>query len=319
MKKLLPFTLILIVGLMLAACASSRSAPDYGMSGGAGASQPMEAPAAPAMDMAYSEEAPAQAVANSGGAPATSIERMVLKNAQISIVVADVEGRVTNIQVMAQQMGGYVVSSNMYQSYASDNVYVPEAQLVIRVPADRLDKALEEIKKDVVEVKSETSSGEDVTAQYVDLQSRLKNLEAAEAQLEEIMKQATETEDVINVFNQLTAYREQIELVKGQMKYYEESAALSVITVQIIAEEKEQPIQIGGWQPSGVARESIQNLIYFFQGFVDFLIRFILLILPVLILISIPFYLAFLALRAIFRWLRGPKKKEQPQENVEKK
>jgi hypothetical protein len=172
----------------------------------------------------------------------------------------------------------------------------------------------------VVEVKSETSSGEDVTAQYVDLQSRLKNLQAAEAQLDEIMKSATNTEDVINIFNQLTAYREQIEVVKGQIKYYEEAAALSSITVSIIAEEKEKPIEIGGWKPSGVAREAVQDLIYFYQDFVDFMIYFVIYTLPVLVTICVPLYAVFLGLRAIFRWMRGTnKKKEVSQETAEKK
>lgn len=314
MKKLLSFTLVVVAALILAGC--GVAAPSS-MAGGAGRSAPVmeAAPAAP--EMGYAQD---QAKSNSGsGVNATTIERMVLKNAQISIVVADVEGRMKNIQAMAQQMGGYVVSSNLQQVYASNNVYVPESQVVIRVPAEKLDKALAEIKKDVVEVKNETSSGEDVTAQYVDLQSRLKNLEIAEAQMEEIMQNADKTEDVINVFNQLTAYREQIELVKGQMKYYEEAAALSSITVQIIAAEKEQPIEIGGWKPSGVAREAVQDLIYFFQGFVDFLIRFVIYTLPVWIMIGIPLYLIFIGARAFFRWMRGAKKKEQPQETAEKK
>ncbi|GAB4543510.1 MAG: hypothetical protein Fur002_15670 [Anaerolineales bacterium] len=199
----------------------------------------------------------------------TSVERMVLKNAQLSIVVADVEARMQTVQVMAEQMGGFVVSSTLYQSYARNNVSVPEAQVVIRVPAEKLDEALTNIKKDVDEIKSETKSGEDVTAQYVDLQSRLKNLQSAEAQLDEIMKKAQNTEDVVNVFDKLTYYREQIELVKGQMKYYEEAAALSSVTVTIIAADKEKPIEIGGWKPSGVARQAIQDLIYFYQDFVD--------------------------------------------------
>lgn len=192
--------------------------------------------------------------------------------------------------------------------------------MTIRVQAEQLDAALEEIKKETVEVKSANVSGEDVTAQYVYLQSRLKNLEAAEAQLEEIMKQATETEDVINVFNQLTYYREQIELVKGQMKYYEESAALSSISVQIIAEEKEKPFEIGGWRLSGAAREAAQDLVYFYQGFTRFLIRFFVFFLPMLATLAVPFYLGFLVLRGIFRWARRPKKKEAPKaDNEEKK
>ncbi len=312
MRKILPF-FVLIAALLLAACGISKS-PSFAGSAGVPEPEAMEMPA-PAMDTLYSEEFAAQNRAGgSSGVEASSVQRIVLKNAQVSIVVADVESRMKEIQVMAQQMGGFVVSSNLYQSYASNNMYVPEAQVVVRVPAERLDEALEKIKQGAVEVKSENSSGEDVTAQYVDLKSRLKNLEAAEAQLEEIMKQATETEDVINVFNQLTYYREQIELVKGQIQYYEEAAALSSITVQIIAEDKEKPIEIGGWKPSGVAREAIQDLIYFVQDFVDFLIRFVIYILPMWIMIGAPLYLVFLGARALYRKVRGAKKKEKPVE-----
>jgi len=274
----------------------------------------MEAPAmAPEMDMM--EEAPAynESGTRGSGAQATTVERMVVKNAQISIVVSDVERRMDSLQTLAKEMGGYVVSSNLQQVYAGEGIYVPESQMVIRVPSEKLDAALAEIKKDVVEVKNESSSGEDVTAQYVDLQSRLKNYEAAEAQLEEIMKTATDAEDVISIFNQLVYYREQIELVKGQMKYYEEASALSSITITIIAEEKEKPIEIGGWKPSGVAREAVQDLIYFYQDFVEFVIYFTIYTLPVCLTLGIPLYLIFLGGRAVFRKMRGSKKKEQPQ------
>ena len=210
------------------------------------------------------------------------MERIVIKNADLVIVVSDVEGRMKDIQVMAEQMGGFVVSSNLYQSYTNDYVEVPEAQVVIRVPSEKLEEALEQIKKETVEVQNETVSGQDVTAEYVDLKSRLKNLEAAEAQLNEILKTATETEDVVNIFNQLVYYREQIEMVKGQIKYYDEAAALSAISVRIIAEETIQPLVIGKWEPKGVALEAVQDLIDFLKGFTEFVIRFVIYILPVL-------------------------------------
>ena len=80
------------------------------------------------------------AASNSGsGVPAASVERIVIQNADLAIVVSDVEGRMKNIQIMAQQMGGFVVSSNLYQSYTSDYVEVPEAQITIRVPAENLE------------------------------------------------------------------------------------------------------------------------------------------------------------------------------------
>ncbi len=256
---------------------------------------------------------------NSASGPATTAERIVIKNADLAIVVSDVEGRMKDIQRMAEEMGGFVVSSNLYQSYTSDYIEVPEAQVVIRVPAEKLDEALEQIKKDVVEVQTETRSGQDVTAEYVDLQSRLKNLEAAEKQLNDILQNATATEDVVNIFNQLVYYREQIELVKGQIKYYDEAAALSAITVRIVAEETVKPIVIGKWEPKGAALEATQDLIDFFQGFTEFLIRFVIFTLPVTLTIGFFLYLLFLGARAIFRKLRGSKKMEQKQEVVVEK
>lgn len=318
MKKILPFSLIIISALILAACGfGARSAEnpatyDFAPAVGGGAPA-MEAPAPESglYDQTLSTDG--------SGVSAAAVERIVIKNADLAIVVSDVEGRMKDIQVMAQQMGGFVVSSNLYQSYTSDYIEVPEAQVVIRVPAEKLDEAMEQIKKGVVEVQSETVSGKDVTSEYVDLQSRLKNLEAAEAQLNEILQSATETEDVINIFNQLVYYREQIEVVKGQIKYYDEAASLSAISVRIIAEETIQPIVIGKWEPKGVALEAIQDLIYFYQDFVNFVIRFVIYTLPVWITIGIPLYLIFIGARALFRKLRGNKaKKEQPQE-VEKK
>ena len=220
---------------------------------------------------------------------------------------------------MAEEMGGFVVSSSLYQGYTSDYTPVPEASVTIRVPSERLDEALAAIKKDVVEVQGETRSGQDVTAEYVDLKSRLKTYQAAEQELTKLMENAQDTDEVVNIFNQLMYYREQIEIIQGQIKYYEEAAALSAISIRIIAEDTIKPVTIGKWEPQGVALEAVQDLLDFWKGFVDFLIRFILLILPVLITIAIPFYVAFLVLRWIFRKLRGNKKKVEQQATEEKK
>jgi len=315
MKKILPFSLIVIVALILAAC-GTMSAPQtrdlysYDNSGGL----PMEAPAAVEPGMGVVDQA---TVGNSSGVPAAAVERIVIKNADIAIVVSDVNGRMRNIQVMAEQMGGFVVTSNLYKSYTNNNIEVPAAQVVIRVPAEKLDDALEQIKKDVVDVQNENVSGQDVTSEYVDLQSRLKNLEEAEAQLNGILKTATDTTDVVTIFNQLVAYREQIEVIKGQIKYYDEAASLSAITVNIIAEETIQPVVIGKWEPKGAALEAVQDLINFLQNFTEFTIRFVIYILPSWLIVLIPLYLIFIGARALFRKVRGNKmKKEEIQESA---
>jgi hypothetical protein len=334
MKKILPFSLIInavfiiVVALMIfgPVVGNTFSAVNSPLLLRESASNdsylydalPMEAPAAAAPEMGIIDQS---TVSNSAGAPAAQVERIVIKNADLAIVVSDVEGRMKNIQVMAEQMGGFVVSSNLYKSYTNNNIEVPEAQVVVRVPSEKLDDAIEQIKKDAVDVQNENKSGQDVTAEYVDLQSRLKNLEAAEAQLDEILKTATETEDVVNVFNQLVYYREQIELVKGQIKYYDEAASLSAVSVRIIAEETVQPLVIGKWEPKGAALEAVQDLVDFLQGFTEFAIRFVIYILPSWIIVGIPLYLIFIGGRALFRKMRDNKvRKEEPQETpVEKK
>jgi hypothetical protein len=245
------------------------------------------------------------AKAGVGEQPAPT-ERLVIKTSDLSIVVKDVNGRVRAIQNMATMMGGFVVSANVYQITTREGTQVPQAQIVIRVPQEKLQAALDQIKSDTVEVQNESQSGQDVTDQYVDLQSRLKAKEAAETKLLEIMDNATKTEDVLAVYTQLQQVESDIEVLKGQIKYTEQAAALSAISVNIAAEETIKPIEVGGWKPQGVARDAIQSLIYYLQDFVNFLIRFILLFLPVLITIFVPLFLIFLLLRWLWRKVRRP-------------
>ena len=299
---------VLVLGIAFTLMASQRSASNqfsrdlsYGMGGGA--PSVVEVPAAeapaPAFDSAGSPE-----LFNSPELAAQAQERLVIENADLAIVVKDPKGRMSQIAALANEFGGYVVSSNLYQSYTSAGVEVPEATIVIRVPAERLDDALTRIKEGAVDIDYENRSGQDVTSQYVDLQSRLKAKQAAEAKLLEIMEEATRAEDVLAIYLQVQSVQTEIEQLKGQIQYLEESAAMSSISVRLIAEEGTQPLEVGPWKPEGAAKEAIQDLIFFVQNFVDFLIRFVLLALPALILIAIPLFIVYLIGRAIYRRAR---------------
>lgn len=229
-------------------------------------------------------------------------ERMVIQNADLAIVVADPKTRMSEIAAMAEEMGGFVVSSNIYTTYyGANSVEAPEASIVIRVPQERLDDALEAIREGAVEVNYENRSGQDVTSIYVDLQSQLKAKQAAEKKLLEILDQATETEGVLAVYTELQRIQSEIEVLKGQIQYYDESVALSAVSVRLIAEESVQPVEIGGWKLQGTANDAVQDLIYFTQGFTQFLIRFVLFTLPALVLVAIPLYLVFLGGRRLYR------------------
>ena len=308
MKRTL-FVVMLVALAGLAACASAAKAPTtvempFAQSP---AGLPRAAGAAPAPEAFAPQSDLAQPSTSN---PAASADRLVIKNADLSIVVKDVNGRVQAIQDMASAMGGFVVSANTYQTTARDGTQAPQAQIVIRIPQEKLDDALAQIKRDTVEVQNESQSGQDVTDQYVDLQSRLKAKQAAETKLLAIMDNATKTEDVLAVYTQLQQIESDIEVLKGQIKYTEQSAALSAITVNIIAEETVKPLEVGGWKPQGVARDAIQSLIFYLQDFVNFMIRFVLLGLPVLITILVPLFLLFLLLRWIVRRMRKPRAAE---------
>lgn len=244
------------------------------------------------VDMRSAAEAPmpmptAGVSYESSSAANGTVERMVIQNVDMSIVVADPKAKMEAVAAMATRMGGFVVSSNLYQTYTSTGLPVPEASIVVRVPAEKLNTALDEIKEGVGEIQYENRSGQDVTSTYVELESRLKNYELAEQQLQEILDRTEDTDSVVQIFNQLVYYREQIEIIKGQMQYYEQAAALSAISLRIVAEETIAPIEVGGWKPEGIARDAIQSLVEFLQGFAGALIQFVLFLLPVLIILAI--------------------------------
>jgi hypothetical protein len=237
-----------------------------------------------------------------------SVDRLVIKNATLSIAVDDPLKSMDNITQMADAMGGFVVTADMYQQTLSNGIQVPQVSMTIRVPVDRLDEALTTIKKETNQpIISENESSQDVTADYTDLNSRLTNMQAAENQLKEIMASATKTEDVLSVYTQLVSVREQIELIKGQMKYYEQSAALSSISIQLIPNASMQPITIAGWQPKGVAKQALQSLIHTLQSLTNFGIRLLILYIPVLLVIFVPIGLIIWGIVSLVRKIRRPK------------
>lgn len=290
--------LIAALALSLVGCAASSletmAEPPAGM--------PAEEPA---MEEGYRGEGE---IADSAGGVAQAVERIVIKNANLTIVVADPPETLERIMQLADEMGGYVVSANQYNTRLDSGVEAPRASVTIRVPADRLNEALERIESESDrDPLNKVVESQDITREYTDLRSRLRNLENTEAQLTEIMEEANKTEDVLSVYNRLVDIREQIEVIQGQIQYYEESAALSAVRVEILPNEAVQPISIAGWEPAGVARSAVQALVDTLQFLVNAAIWVGIYLLPVLLLL---FVLVFLPLRFIWRRLR--RRRPQP-------
>ena len=308
MRKSLLTTLLILVILLLTACSAGASyeaeAPAMDMDGGGYA---FGEEAAPMESMAYDDSVSKRAVENTSGSGES--ERLVIKNANLSIAVEDPLVKMDQIMAMADNMGGYVVSSNLWYRTLENGVEVPQGEVMIRVPSNLFDDALTEIKNGVGQVVNEGVSGQDVTQEYTDTQARIKNLQSAEAELQRIMEEAAKTEDVLNVYNRLIDIREQIEVLQGRAQYFEKSAAMSAISISVMADEAVQPLSIGGWEPAGVAKDAVQALINTFKVIVNGLIWVLIYILPLLLLLSVIFFGG----RGVFRRLFKRSKSTTPE------
>lgn len=301
MKKKIIYGLMTLVLIAIAA-------------GCAAAPTPMEAPAVQVTavmegEMAMEEKAESSSVEqpSEGSAPvADAVERLIIRNASLELVVDDTEEAVDNLNAMASEMGGYVVESNMY-TYQEGM----RAHLTLRVPAEKLDGALERVRALATEVRRESISGQDVTEEYVDLKSRLRYLEATEERLLEFMDEAEDTEAALEVYGRLQSIQADIEQVKGRMQYLEQSAAMATIDVDIIPNALAQPIEVGGWHPEGTLRGAFESLIKVLQFLVKALIVIVVFIIPVLLVLALPLVGLFFLVRKIRRRRRARKEEEK--------
>ena len=271
------------LALALAGCAAAAPAP--AAESRAMLEAPQAAPAAP-------QESGGDSSTSQGAAANQLTDRLIIRNAELALVVQDTAAQLNAIAKMADELQGYIASSSTTQYDEG-----LQAQVTMRVPADRLDEALQRLRGLAVEVRSEQISGEDVTAEYTDLNARLKNLEAAETQLREILAKAEKTEDVLSVFNQLTQVRGEIESLKGRMQYLSQSAALATIAVTLIPDALAQPVQVAGWRLDGVAKQAFEALIAALQSLASIAVWLVIVVAPVLLILASPFIIVYLFIR----------------------
>jgi hypothetical protein len=144
-----------------------------------------------------------------------------------------------------------------------------------------------------------STSGQDVTDEFVDLSSRLSNLEATASRVRNFLDEARNVEEALDVNIELSRLEGEIEVIKGRMQYLSQSAAFSTLTVRLTPDILSQPIEIGGWRPQGVARDAISALVNTLQGLATFLIWMAIYLLPLILLFGLPLW--FL-IRFIRQW-----------------
>jgi len=231
MKKLIIALLLVLLLLVPVACARPQSVPSERPA-------PMPAPAPalvpPPVIIAPPAPMPAPMPPREGGAykdgalPSIEEARMIVRTGDILLVVADVVDARDEIAQLAVRLGGYVVSS-----WISGEEEEMRGGISIRVPDDKFEPALAELRNLAVRVTSESTGSQDVTEEYIDLQSRLKNAEATEAQYLALLEKAEEVEDILRIYDSLSRVRNEIEQIKGRMQYLERTSSMSLISVRL--------------------------------------------------------------------------------------
>lgn len=152
----------------------------------------------------------------------------IVKNASISLRVKDgtYDDRIQRVVQLAGAHSGFVASSR------TSGTTHPSGTLVLRVPVQQFEAVLGAL-KDLGTVKSQEITGDDVTAQFVDLEARLRNWEAQEGVLLGLMAKAGTIQESITVQKNLQDVQLAIEQITGQLRVLEDQTAMSTITLTL--------------------------------------------------------------------------------------
>ncbi len=225
--------------------------------------------------------------------------RKLIRNVDMDVETESFDALLASAQSQAEELGGYIESSNISNSsYASSTSAARSARLTARIPSEKLDGYLAGISKQS-NVTRKSESTEDVTLQYVDLQSHKKALLAEQESLLSMMEQAESIEDIIAINEQLTDVRYQIESMESQLRTYDNQVDYSTVNLYIDEVERYTP---GAAKSAGarIAEGFSANIYRVGNFFKNFAIEFIIL-LPILIAVAIVLGIAILIVRIIIK------------------
>ncbi len=158
-------------------------------------------------------------------AQAAQQQRIIVRTVDMELEVVDISPTLDAIAGLATDLGGWVVSSRLRP---------PTGGFIsIRVPAGKVDQAVDELRTLAEGVKSESSTSRDVTEEYVDLQARLRNLQATEKALLALLERTGKVEELLAVQRELTEVQEEIERLQGRINLIEQTSAFSLINVNL--------------------------------------------------------------------------------------
>ena len=220
MKKVLIATVFLIfLGLLMAGCSTANDQTTTQLPAPKGTGSGT-----------VSKEAATDQSGGTATSPSIPQSPKMIKTANISIEVGkgEFEKKFEEAAMVADQVGGYVTKSDT----SGQKGELISGTVTLRVPSKRFEDAIKRVKK-LGKVQKAATGGEDVSEEYVDLQSRLKNYKAQEEALIALMAKAQSVQDTLTVQQQLTSVQEQIEIITGRLNYLQNRTDFSTIDVTV--------------------------------------------------------------------------------------
>jgi hypothetical protein len=210
---------------------------------------------------------------------------MIIKNADMRLQVEDTDVAIDRTTQIVGDLGGYIISSRAWYQTHYDGKNYKYATLTMGMPVTQFEKALSRLRGLSVQVLDETASGEDVTNQYVDLQSQLTNLEATRDRIKSFLDEAKTVDEALRINQELATVEAQIEQIKGQMNYLQDRSAFSTITVNFepkLPELTPEPTPTPSpWDPGKTFERAQKTVTKAYQGIVEMLIWVFVVFVPI--------------------------------------
>jgi predicted RNase H-like nuclease (RuvC/YqgF family) len=212
----------------------------------------------------------------------------------MSLVVRDAVDVLQKVTALVDAKGGYVTNTKQWKEREQ-----VRASATLRVPATQLMPLLAAIRGFAIRVESENVTAEDISQEFSDLNAQLRNLQATETELRELLKTVRErtqkASEIMEIYTELTKTRGEIERIQGRIQYLSQMTSLSTITLDLIPDVLAAPVVEPGWQPVATVKNASRSLLNSLKGVVDVLIWVVLYILPL--------GLIFVVLALMMRWV----------------
>lgn len=224
-----------------------------------------------------------------------AIDRKIIYTANLAIEVKEFQASINHIQSKVTDYGGYIVESNMNRSEGDS---MASGYITVRIPQDQFREFIQLVEDGSSKVLESSISGQDVTEEYVDLESRLKSKRVVEERLLAFMEKAEKTEDLLTISNDLAIVQEDIEEVLGRMKYLENRTDLATVTIHI--QENNVTLstinneELNTWEQT---KQQFVKSINMLLSFLSSLFIFLVGNLPVLLLLGIVGAVTYLYIR----------------------